>query len=332
MIGEGAVIGIDVGGTSITVDLVELTGRSLFTATRPTLRGADALAGVLSQLAAAREAARDLGTSVLGVGVLSPGHVDEGGGVVRFASNLEWRELDLQARIRAATGSTVPVLLGHDVRWAGIAEGALGAAAGLEDYALVSIGTGIAACLVSGGHVLSGAAGSAGEFGHATVFPGGDLCACGRTGCVDTYASGAALLRRYRALGGAQELEDVVELLAALSEDPVAAQVWDEGLEALARGLCTLTLTMDPGTIVFAGGVSGAGEALTAPLRCLLEEQLLWKAAPELAISPLGASTGRAGAVLLALTAAERRHRAQAWDAETVGAWTRTEGNAAVPA
>lgn len=180
--------------------------------------------------------------------------------------------------------------------------------------------------------MLSGAAGSAGEFGHATVFPGGDLCACGRTGCVDTYASGAALLRRYRALGGARELHDVIELLATLSEDPVAAQVWDEGLEALARGLCTLTLTMDPGTIVFAGGISGAGEALTGPLRCLLEEQLLWKAAPELAISPLGASTGRAGAVLLALTAAERRHRAQAWDAETVGAWTRTEGNAAVPA
>lgn len=324
----GAVIGIDIGGTSISVDLVDLTGRSLFTATRPTWQGRDALAGVLAQLAAAQEVARGLCTEVLGVGVLSPGHVDEDAGVVRFASNLDWHDLDLCARIAEAMGETAPALLGQDVRWAGIAEGVLGAAAGLADYALVSIGTGIAACLVSGGHVLTGAAGSAGEFGHATVVPGGDLCACGRTGCVDTYASGAALLRRYRALGGEQELSDVAELLTTLPEDAVAAQVWDEGLEALARGLCTLTLTMDPGTIVFAGGLSGAGEALTAPLRSLLEEQLLWKTAPDLAISPLGGSTGRAGAVLLALTAADQRHRAQAWDTTTVDAWA----GAAVPA
>lgn len=324
----GAVIGIDIGGTSISVDLVDLSGRSLFTATRPTWQGKDALAGVLAQLAAAQEVARGLCTEVLGVGVLSPGHVDEDAGMVRFASNLDWHDLDLCARIAEAMGETAPAMLGQDVRWAGIAEGALGAAAGLADYALVSIGTGIAACLVSGGHVLTGAAGSAGEFGHATVVPGGDLCACGRTGCVDTYASGAALLRRYRALGGERELSDVAELLTTLPEDAVAAQVWDEGLEALARGLCTLTLTMDPGTIVFAGGISGAGEALTAPLRSRLAEQLLWKTAPGLAISPLGGSTGRAGAVLLALTAADQRHRAQAWDATTVDAWPR----AAVPA
>lgn len=332
MTAAGAVIGMDIGGTTISVDLVDLAGHSLFTASRPTGRGQEALASVLSQFAVAQDAARSAGTEVLGVGMLSPGHVDDARGVVRFASNLEWRDVHLREQVTAAMDSTAPVSVGHDVRWAGIAEGVLGAAVGLADYALVSIGTGIAACLVSGGNVLAGAAGSAGEFGHATVVPGGDRCACGRIGCVDTYASGAALLRRYRALGGERDLCDAATLLSVLAEDPVAAQVWDDGLDALACGLCTLTLTLDPGTIVFAGGLSGAGADLTGPLHTRLAAQLLWKSAPELVISPLGNSTGRAGAVLLALTAAEQRHRALAWDARTVSRWTHAGGRKVVPA
>ncbi|MGP9745730.1 ROK family protein [Brachybacterium sp. AOP29-B2-41] len=332
MTADGAVIGMDIGGTTISVDLVDLAGRSLFTSSRPTGRGQEALESVHAQLAAAQKAARRAGVQVLGVGMLSPGHVDDVRGVVRFASNLEWHDLELQRQAAAAMDGSAPVAVGQDVRWAGIAEGVLGAATGLSDYALVSIGTGIAACLVSGGNVLAGAAGSAGEFGHATVAPGGDRCACGRIGCTDAYASGAALLRRYRALGGERDLRDVPTLLGVLAEDPVAAQVWDDGLEALARGLCTLTLTLDPGTIVFAGGLSGAGTALTGPLRSRLDAQLLWKSTPELLISPLGNSTGRAGAVLLALTAAEQRDQALTWDASTVRRWGHAEGRTEVPA
>jgi len=326
MSGDGAVIGIDVGGTSIAVDLVDLTGRALFSASCPTGRGRAAIDAVLAQLTAAEAAARDAGIEMLGVGLLSPGHVDEQRGIVRFASNLGWTDLDLPGKIIAARSEPLPVVLGHDVRWAGIAEGVLGAAAGLEDYALVAIGTGIAACLVSGGQVLTGADGSAGEFGHTTVVPAGDRCACGRTGCVDAYASGAALLRRYRELGGARELSDVAELLTALSDDPVARRVWDDGLEALARGLCSLTMTVDPGTIVIAGGLSGAGEELTVPLRSRLEQQLVWKRAPDVTISPLGGRAGRAGAVLLALTAAGKRASARTWNAQTVESWSLSTG------
>ncbi|WP_157697118.1 ROK family protein [Brachybacterium avium] len=288
MTADGAVIGIDIGGTSISTDLVDLSGSSLFVASCPTGQGPRALEAVLSQVTAAQHAAQTLGVELLGIAILSPGHLDEDHGVVRFASNLGWHDMDLRAHITTAieaagTGGAVRVALGHDVRWAGIAEGALGAARGMDDYALVSIGTGIAACLVSGGRVLSGVAGSAGEFGHATVVPGGDLCACGRTGCVDTYASGAALLRRYRELGGERAAADVATLVGSLPEDAVAARVWEEGLEALARGLCTLTLTVDPGTIVFAGGLSRAGEALIGPLRpcwrpsCCGSRRLSWR-------------------------------------------------------
>lgn len=332
MTAAGAVIGVDIGGTSISVDLVDLAGSSLFTASRPTDRGAAALENVRAQLATAQEAARTAGVEVLGVGLLSPGHVDEARGVVRFASNLEWDDLALQKQVTVAMDSSVPVAVGQDVRWAGIAEGELGAAAGLADYALVSIGTGIAACLVSGGTVLSGAAGSAGEFGHATVIPDGDRCACGRTGCADAYASGAALLRRYRMLGGQQDLSDVATLLSLVAEDSLAAQVWSDGLDALARALCTLTLTVDPGTIVFAGGLSGAGTALTDPLRTRLEAELLWKSTPELVISPLGNRTGRAGAVLLALVAAGLRDQASTWDARTVSGWTSARGRTEISA
>lgn len=317
----GAVIGVDIGGTSISLDIVDRSGRNRFRSRCPTGHGEEAVAALLDQLAVGFAAARSEGLPVLGVGVLSPGHVDPDRGLVHFASNLGWRDLPLGERVRAVLPDGTPFLLGHDVRWAGIAEGALGAARGVGDYVMVSIGTGIAACLVSGGHVLRGAEGSAGEFGHATVIPDGERCACGRIGCVDAYASAAALIRRYREAGGRAELDSAAAILQACATDPLARQVWDEGVEALAAGLCSLTLTIDPSVIIIAGGLSAAGAALIDPLRGHLERQLGWKRRPRLEISPLGPSTGRAGAVLAALTAGDQRDAVENWDARTVNAW-----------
>lgn len=328
--GTDAVIGIDIGGTSVAIDVVALDGRSLFTTTYPTGQGEAAVASLLSRLSVALDAARLAGVAVRAVGLLSPGHLDDDRGLVRFASNLGWRELPLRERVATVLPAGTPVALGHDVRWAGIAEGALGAAQGVDDYVVVSIGTGIAACLVSGGRVLTGAEGSAGEFGHATAVPGGDRCACGRIGCVDAYASGAALVRRYRELGGQAPLSGAFSLLESRSRDALARRVWDDGVDALAAGLCTLTLTLDPSVIIVAGGLSGAGEALIDPLRSRLEQQLGWKRCPQLLISPLGTSTGRAGAVLLALRTGGVGDRAAGWDAQTVHRWRPAAERAAV--
>lgn len=316
------VIGIDIGGTSVTADLVTCDGELIASQSRGTGHGDEALGAVAALVADAAEAAASWDVRLRGIGVLTPGHVEERTGIVHFASNLGWTEVPLAATLRRIPRiADVPLAVGHDVRWAGIAEGAFGAARGIRDYAVLSIGTGIAACLVVDGAVLSGASGSAGEVGHATAVPGGDVCTCGRVGCLDAYASGAGLLRRYSALSGRTDLRSVADLLRLLDEDQHARTVWYEAIDALAVGLCTTIMTVDPAVVSLVGGVSQAGDALTDPLTERLTAELGWKSVPPLVVSPLQAIPGRAGAVMLGMRTAGCERCVAAWSPVDVAAW-----------
>ena len=317
-----SVIGIDIGGTSVTADIVTCDGELVASQSRRTGQGDEALGTVAALVADAAEAAASRDMRLQGIGVLTPGHVEERTGIVHFASNLGWTEVPLAAALRRIPRiEDVPLAVGHDVRWAGIAEGTFGAARGIRDYAVLSIGTGIAACLVVDGAVLSGASGSAGEVGHATAVPGGDVCACGRIGCLDAYASGAGLLRRYGALSGRTDLRSVADLLRLLAEDQHARTVWDEAIDALAVGLCTTIMTVDPAVVSLVGGVSQAGEMLTGPLTERLTAELGWKSVPPLVVSPLQAIPGRAGAVMLGMRTGGGDRYVAAWSTEDVAAW-----------
>lgn len=322
---RGSVLGIDIGGTSITADLVTCDGDLLETRRRRTGRGDAALNTLEELIAEAADGAEARGSALRGIGVLSPGHVDEVSGRVHFASNLDWQDVPLSDVLgRSPRIAGAPLAVGHDVRWAGIADGAFGAARGVRDYVVLSIGTGIAACLVVDGAVLTGATGSAGEVGHATAVAGGDRCACGRVGCLDAYASGAGLLRRYAARSGRTDVESVADLIAVLDVDPDARAVWDEGIDALVTGLCTLIMTVDPAVVSLVGGVSQAGERLTAPLGERLAAEAGWKSVPQLLVSPLQAIPGRAGAVLLGMRSAGLEEHGLTWSTDAVAAWQRS--------
>ena len=112
-----------------------------------------------------------------------------------FSANVGFRDVPLREIVAEATG--LPALLEHDVRAAGVAEDELGATAGVDDYVLAVIGTGIAAVLKTGGRTVAGAIRLPGELGHIPVWPGGELCSCGQRGCLERYASAAAITRRY---------------------------------------------------------------------------------------------------------------------------------------
>ncbi len=192
----------------------------------------------------------------------------------------------------------MPTALGHDVAAAGLAETALGLAGSVPDSLLVVVGTGVAAVLRSGGRPVPGASGRAGELGHLTVRPDGEPCPCGQRGCLEQYASAAAIARRFEeATGRAARAEEVV---ARAAEDPVAARVWAEAVGALATGIAAYTMLVDPALVVIGGGLSGAGDRLLGPLRTALDARVRWRDAPPLAVSPLGANGGLLGAAILA--------------------------------
>nr|WP_279591088.1 ROK family protein [Modestobacter marinus] len=305
---------IDVGGTSMKGAVVPRDGRPVVVERWPTDPATDTVGAIAGHLRSLAAVAREHDLDVVGAGVVTPGMLDEASGTVVYASNLDWRDVPLRALLSRATG--LPVVTGHDVRTAGLAEQLLGAARGVEDFVLVTIGTGVAAALVTGGRPVTGDGGAAGELGHIPMVPGGEACTCGQRGCLEVYASGAGLARRYAALSGvALPAEDVV---ARLGRDPDADRVWAEAMAVLAQGLVTATLLLDPTTFVLGGGFTAAGDALLEPVRAGLAAGLAWRPAPPVRVAELGSEAGWIGAAALAFRAADLPDAPHAWTPPTL--------------
>lgn len=310
---RSVVLAVDIGGTTIKGAIVTESGRIVATDVRPT-PDQNSVDSLLHMLQLLKQTAEDLDFVVIAAGVVTPGIVDEDAGIVLYASNLCWRDVPLLELVAARLG--VPVAVGHDVRAAGLAERLLGAAHGAADFVLVPIGTGVAAALVTAGRTITGATGAAGEFGHIPVIPNGELCACGQRGCLEVYASGAGLARRYAARGGAQLSSR--QIVARLGFDGLADETWQDAVGVLAQGLTILTLLLDPAAIVLGGGFAKAGNALLEPVRSQLETALVWRERPQVVLSLLGGDAGRIGAAILAYRAAGRGAVTDRWTAEQV--------------
>jgi glucokinase len=295
-----AVVAVDVGGTGLKGALVGPGGVALtrLDAPTPVADGGEAVVAAIVALAERLAASAGPGVRVVGGAAVTPGSVDSAAGVVRFAANLAWRaDVPLGDRLADALG--VPCGIDHDVRAAGLAEAVYGQRA--DDCFFVALGTGIGSVLIGGGRARAGATGGAGEVGHIPVYPNGPVCACGQRGCLEVYASAAAIGRRYTEGGGASgTARDVV---ARLDTDPVAALVWTEAVQALALALATVTLVLDPGLVVIGGGLADAGDALLVPLRARLAGLLAWRPAPPVEASRLGTDAGWLGASLRAWAA-----------------------------
>ena len=179
------------------------------------------------------------------MGVVVPGHVDAEAGRALFSANVGFRDVPLREIVAEATG--LPALLEHDVRAAGVAEQELGATAGVEDYVLAVIGTGIAAVLQTGGRAVVGATKlSRASSGTSPSGPGGEQCSCGQRGCLERYASAAAIARRYAEAGGEPGLSAERGAGAARATTQSRARVWAEAIEALALAFTTCTYAARP--------------------------------------------------------------------------------------
>ncbi len=289
---EGPVFaGIDIGGTSIKWMIVDEAGAILTQGNEPTNR--EAVATQVGRIGA--RLASDY-PGLVGFGLICPGLVDEESGTVVYAANLELRGVQLARAVEDATG--VPAALMHDGRAAGLAEGLLGAGRGASSFLMMPIGTGISVALMLGDNLWSGATFSAGEVGHAPVFPGGESCRCGSRGCLEVYASAKGIARRYEQATGEDIGAKAVE--AGIGTDPVATEVWDTAVRALALSLTHMTLTVDVERIIIGGGLSHAGENLLAPLREEFASMLTFRDAPEIVRASLGGAGGRWGAAILA--------------------------------
>ncbi|MFC9975131.1 ROK family protein [Spirillospora sp. NPDC127200] len=288
-------VALDVGGTSMKGGLVAADGALVAAEARPTgrERGPDA---VVEEILAFAEhlAAGAGGGAPVAAGIAVPGIVDEANGTAVYAANLGWRDVPLRDLLAARLG--MPVGVGHDVRTGGLGEAAYGAGRGRGDFLFVPLGTGIAAAVVIGDSPYPGATGAGGEIGHMVVRPGGEPCPCGQRGCLEVYASAAALPRRYGDTG--LRTEEVLE--RAEAGDPEALRVWHEALDALADALTAATMLLDPAVVVLGGGLAESGDRLLVPLTARLADRFTFRAPPPLVRAALGHRAGMFGASILA--------------------------------
>lgn len=293
---------VDVGGTLIKSALVDDVGLVHPVVRTSTPREGDAAEQIVEAVAALFERARtdrpDLDLAVIGLAV--PGVVDEAAGIGVYAENLGWTDAPLRSLLEARTGATV--VLTHDVRAAGAAEAALGAAVGFGNAVTVAIGTGVSAALSCDGRPIR-ANGYAGEIGHLRVSAEQVACVCGGVGCLEAIASASAIVKRYVHLSADDSVVGADEVIArAESGDPIALGVWNDALDGLATGLAALVATVAPEIIVIAGGLSGAGESLLRPLAERLATRVRIVPLPTLAVARFGADAGIVGAALATRT------------------------------
>ena len=198
---------------------------------------------------------------VRGVGFGAVGLVDPETGAVRTAPNVGWSEVPVRAHLEKALGW--PVVVRNNVHAMAAGERRYGSLK--EDVAVyVYVGTGIGSGIVAGGRVFGGAHGSAGEIGHLRV-PGGGLCSCGKTGCLETVAAEPAIAARAGIAGGAKDaVAQVVERAAAGDAEMAAVVQWAG--RALGTALAQVSEILDPGAIVVNGIVAEAGDLFLRPL------------------------------------------------------------------
>ncbi|KUO10604.1 ROK family transcriptional regulator [Streptomyces sp. DSM 15324] len=282
--------------------LVGADGTLLHQDRRPTgrERGPDAVVDAILGFAADLRAlgVERLGEPAAAAGVAVPGLVDETDGTAVYAANLGWRDVPLRTLLTERLGA--PVALGHDVRTGGLAEGRVGAGRGADRFLFVALGTGIAGAIGVDGRVEAGAHGFAGEIGHVVVRPGGTPCPCGQRGCLERFASAAAVSEAWAAACGDPEADAADCAEAVASGDPNAVRVWQRALDALADGLVTALTLLDPRTLVIGGGLAEAGDTLFTPLRDAVRARLTFQKLPEIVPAALGDTAGCRGAGLLA--------------------------------
>ncbi len=319
-------IGIDMGGTKVlglAVDdegvvlsevRVATPGRRSAVEQEPDNEGFEL---VIEALASVTEQLRDtVDAEIASVGVGAPGLVDNTG-VLRYAPNLpRGTGLDIVGRLSARLGG-MRTVVDNDATCATVAEWAFGAATGVTDAVMVTLGTGIGGGIIAGGHVVRGASGFGGEIGHMVVDPTGPVCPCGKRGCWERFASGSGLGRLARDAAHAGRLDEVVGLAGGDPESvrgehvTMAAKAGDAGALAvlgelgwwLALGLSNLTLVLDPAVIVYGGGLVETVTLVLDKVQSAFDDLLEGHAyRPEVKIAPalLGERAGAIGAALVA--------------------------------
>lgn len=312
----GYIIGVEIGVDFISVVVTNFVLEPVIRHHERTthLAGADAiLARLMTLLQESYARAAAWGRPVFGIGLGVPGLVDVSTGTLLFAPNLGWQDMPLRDWLAGAFH--LPVYVANEANMAALGESYFGAGQQSDPLLFVSSGVGLGGGIVLNGHLLSGANGFAGEFGHMQIDPNGIECNCGSVGCWETVATQRALFRRIEAVVAAGRKSALVEVTngdlarltvaqvvqAARGGDAVALQALEETGRWLGAGISNLLNAINPQCVVFGGPLAVAHEFLLPVIRAQVEAQTMrWvREDVEIVVAAQGAESAVMGAAAM---------------------------------
>ena len=282
------VIGIDIGGTNTVFGIVDARGAVIASSSIKTLKHPDVndyIDELYTEVTRLLEA-NDAVDKIHGIGVGAP-NANYYTGMIEKLVNIPWpTPLPMAQMLSDKFG--VPVAITNDANAAAIGEMTYGAARGLKDFIMITLGTGVGSGIVINGQLVYGHDGFAGELGHLIVKRNnGRLCGCGRTGCLEAYCSATGVARTAREFleirtepSTLRNLEldaitskDVYD--AAMAGDKIANEIFEYTGRILGEAFCDFTVFSSPEAIILFGGLAKSGELLMRPLREAMDKNMM---------------------------------------------------------
>ena len=282
------VVGMDIGGTNTVFGIVDQRGNVLATDSIKTQAYAkieDYVDAVCEKLIPLIESMGGV-EKIKGMGVGAP-NGNYYNGTIEFAPNLPWKGvIPLAALFEEKVG--VPTALTNDANAAAIGEMTYGAARGMKDFIMITLGTGVGSGIVINGQLVYGHDGFAGELGHVVVRrENGRLCGCGRKGCLETYCSATGVARTAREFLVARPEPSLLREIpaeeivskdvydAAVKGDKLAQDIFEFTGRILGEALADFIAFSSPAAIVLFGGLAKSGDYIMKPIKKALDENIL---------------------------------------------------------
>ena len=296
------VIGIDIGGTNTVFGIVDARGMVVASSSIKTQKHSniddyiDELYTETMRLIDANDAT----DKIHGIGIGAP-NANYFTGVIEDGVNLPWpTPIPLAKLVSDKFG--IPVAITNDANAAAIGEMTYGAARGLKDFIMITLGTGVGSGIVINGQLVYGHDGFAGELGHVIMKRNnGRLCGCGRTGCLEAYCSATGVARTAREFLEARTDDSMLRNIpteditskdvydAAIAGDKLAKDIFEFTGNMLGEAFADFTVFSAPEAIILFGGLAKSGELLMKPLRNSMEKNMLsiWKGKVKVLLSEL---------------------------------------------
>ena len=269
-------LGIDIGGTNTVVGLVDKAGNVLGTDSVKTqsLPVLEEYVKTVSKLAKDLIAKNNVSIDdIVGLGIGAP-NANYYTGNIEMAPNLPWKQDKVPLAKMFREELNIPVTITNDANAAALGEKMYGVAKDMDNFIMITLGTGVGSGIVINGQLVYGHDGFAGELGHVIIERNGRLCGCGRRGCLETYCSATGIVRTAKERNTPfLTSKDIYD--AAVKGDETAIDIFKETGTRLGRALADMVVFSSPEAFVLFGGLAKAGDFILKYTKEAMEEAIM---------------------------------------------------------